>query len=200
MPPPSSRHLLRTWFLLGLQSFGGGMATLTLVRRTAVEEERWITEAEFSHFWSLVQLAPGINLLALIILIGRAAAGLRGSVLALLGLLLPSVAITVILTATYSHFQQSPVVRDAAGGMIPAIVGLGLVTAWQIARPLLWRVSPNTNSSNTSRRDGQAGFTFHLLLLVGSGAAAWTHLPVIVILLAAGAISAGWHWARRGTT
>lgn len=174
------------------------MATLTLVRRTAVEEERWVTEAEFSHFWSLVQLAPGINLLALIILIGRATAGLRGSVLALVGLLLPSAALTILLTASYSHFQQSPVVRHAAGGMIPAIVGLGLLTAWQIARPLLWRQQVNTN-----RREGQAGFVFHLLLLVGSGAAAWkAHLPVLVILLAAGAISAGWHWARarRGTT
>ncbi len=190
--PPSSRYLLRTWFLLGLQSFGGGMATLTLVRRTAVEQERWITEAEFSHFWSLVQLAPGINLLALIILIGRATAGWRGSVLALGGLLLPSVAITVALTALYSHFQHSSVVRHAAGGMIPAIVGLGLITAWQIAKPLLWRQRPNA-----TRREGQAGFTFHLLLLVGSGLAAWkAHLPVVVILLAAGVIGAGWNWAR----
>ena len=196
MPPPSSRSLLRVWFLLGLQSFGGGMATLTLVRRTAVEQERWITEAEFSHFWSLVQLAPGINLLALIILIGRAAAGLRGSVLALTGLLLPSVAITIILTASYSHFQHSPLVRDATGGMIPAIVGLGLVTAWQIARPLVWRQRPNAN-----RREGQTGFLFHLLLLVGSGLAAWkAHLPVVVILLGAGLMGAAWRWlrARRG--
>ncbi len=192
MTPPSSRYLLRTWFLLGLQSFGGGMATLTLVRRTAVEQERWITEAEFSHFWSLVQLAPGINLLALIILIGRATAGWRGIAAALGGLLLPSVAITVALTALYSHFQHSTVVRDAAGGMIPAIVGLGLITAWQIARPLLWRRRPNA-----TRLEGQVGFTFHLLLLVGSGVAAWkAHLPVIIILLAAGLISAGWHWAR----
>ena len=149
--------------------------------------------AEFSHFWSLVQLAPGINLLALIILIGRAAAGWRGIVLALTGLLLPSVAITVALTASYSHFQQSPVVRHATGGVIPAIVGLGLITAWQIAKPLLWRVRPNT-----SRRDGQAGLTFHLLLLVGSGLAAWkAHLPVLVILLAAGLMGAAWSWARR---
>ncbi len=190
--PPSSRSLLRVWFLLGLQSFGGGMATLTLVRRTAVEQERWITEAEFSHFWSLVQLAPGINLLALIILIGRAVAGGRGIMLALTGLLLPSVAITVALTASYSHFQQSPLVRNATGGVIPAIVGLGLVTAWQIAKPLLWRQRPNA-----TRRAEQAGFTFHLLLLVGSGLAAWkAHLPVIVILLTAGLIGAAWSWAR----
>ena len=192
MPPLSSRSLLRVWFLLGLQSFGGGMATLTLVRRTAVEQERWITEAEFSHFWSLVQLAPGINLLALIILVGRAAAGVRGIMLALTGLLLPSVAITVALTASYSHFQHSAVLRDATGGMIPAIVGLGLVTAWQIAKPLLWRQWPNA-----TRREGQAGFIFHLLLLVGSGLAAWAHLPVIVILLTAGGMGAAWSWLRR---
>jgi len=185
---PSGWRFLRVWLVLGLQSFGGGMATLALVRRVAVEQERWVTAAEFSRFWALVQLAPGINLLALIILIGRKAAGARGICLALLGLLLPSVALTVVSTALYARGNSVLLVREAAGGIIPAIVGLGLVTAWQIARPLLAQ----------SWLQGWGSLSLALALLAGSGLAAWRgHQPVILILGVCAALSAAWNWAKR---
>lgn len=184
---PSAVRFLRVWLVLGLQSFGGGMATLALVRRAAVEQEGWVTASEFSRFWVLVQLAPGINLLALTILIGRKTAGARGIGLALGGLLLPSVVLTVVLTASYARFQSAPLVREAAGGVVPAIVGLGLVTAWQIARPLLAR----------SRREGRVSLGLSFALLAGSGLAAWRGLPVILILGVCAALFAAWNWARR---
>lgn len=187
-PPPSSRELFRVWLSLGLQSFGGGAATLALIRRAAVDTHGWVTEAEFARFWSLVQIAPGINLLALTILIGRRTAGAQGIAPALAGLLLPSAGVTVLLTASYQRIQDAAPVRDALHGIIPATVGLGLVTAWQIARPPLLE----------SRRAGRGSFGVSLgLLLAGAGAAQWAHLPVLVILLGAGTVGAAWGWGRR---
>ena len=193
-PPPSSsprppaRELFLVWLSLGLQSFGGGTATLALVRRAAVETHGWVTEAEFTRFWSLVQIAPGINLLALTILIGRRTAGAKGIALALAGLLLPSAGVTVLLTASYERVQNTPLVRDALHGVIPATVGLGLVTAWQIARPALLQ----------SRREGRGNLAVSLaLLLFAAAAMQWGHLPVLVILLGAGILGAAWEWGRR---
>lgn len=185
-PPPSSLAIFRIWLSLGLQSFGGGAATLALIRRAAVDRHRWVTEAEFARFWSLVQLAPGINLMALTVLIGKRTAGARGIAPALAGLLLPSAGVTILLTACYQRVQDAPPVRDALHGIIPATVGLGLVTAWQIARPLL------------DRRAGRGSFAVSLALLLASMAAAqWGHLPVLVILLGAGMVGAAWAWGRR---
>ncbi len=187
-PQPSARTLFQVWLFLGLQSFGGGAATLALVRRAAVDTHRWVTEAEFTRFWSLVQIAPGINLLALTILIGRRTAGAKGIALALAGLLLPSAGVTVLLTASYQHVQNTLLVRDALHGIIPATVGLGLVTAWQIARPPLLQ----------SRLAGRGSFGVSLGLLLASMAAAqWGHLPVLVILVGAGGVGAAWEWGRR---
>lgn len=187
-PPPSSRELFRVWLSLGLQSFGGGAATLALIRRAAVDTHGWVTEAEFARFWSLVQIAPGINLLALTILIGRRTAGAQGIAPALAGLLLPSAGVTVLLTASYQRIQDAAPVRDAPHGIIPATVGLGLVTAWQIARPPLME----------SRRAGRGRFGASLGLLLASAVAAqWGHLPVLVILLGAGCAGAAWGWGRR---
>jgi len=36
-----------------------------------VEERGWVEEEEFARFWALCQIAPGINLIALTILIGE---------------------------------------------------------------------------------------------------------------------------------
>ena len=170
-------RLLRVWLGLGAQSFGGGTATLALIRRAAVDEEKWLTEAEFGRFWGLVQLAPGINLVALTILIGRRAAGAWGIFVSLLGLLLPSAAITILLTAGYSRVQHVAWVQAALRGIVPAVVGLGLVTAWQIAFPLL----------RGSRMAGTRSLLVSGLALLGGGLAAWSgHVPVLAILLTGG--------------
>ena len=181
------QRLLCVWLSLGVQSFGGGAATLALIRRAVVERHGWITDAEFVRDWALCQVTPGINLLGLTILIGRRLAGGAGIAVCLLGLLLPSVTITVLLTAFYGHYRGLPTVRAAVRGVIPATAGLGLLTAWSLARPLL----------AASRREGRRSLTVGLGLLVVSGVAvAVWRPPVVLILCAAGLAGAGFHWRR----
>ena len=178
--------VLRVWLTLSVQSFGGGVATLALIRRAAVDEQGWVTEAEFGHLWGLVQLAPGINLVALTVLIGRRAAGGWGIAAALAGLLLPSVALTVLMTAAYARVQHLLWVQAALRGIVPAVVGLGLVTAWQIAGPLL----------TASRRRGRVFFALSLLVVGGSILASACHLPVLLILGGGGLLLAAASWRR----
>jgi chromate transport protein ChrA len=80
-----------------------------------------------------VQIAPGINLLGLTILIGRGVAGVPG-VLALLGLLLPSVTHPTANGALRAR-PALEVVQAALRGVVPATVGLGLLTTVQMTRP-----------------------------------------------------------------
>ena len=179
--PPQLAHFLQVWLAIGVQSFGGGVATLALIRRSLVEQQRWLSEAEFTRYWALVQIVPGINLLGLTILLGRRVAGAKGVALALLGLLLPSVTLTLLLTAVYERIQHLELVQAALRGVIPATVGLGLLTALQMARPLMI----------ASFREGKASFLLSGILLLGSGivVAIW-HWPVILVLCVAGVVSA----------
>jgi chromate transporter len=165
------------WLLLGLQSFGGGVATLALIRRAAVDRYRWLTEAEFTRDWALVQVAPGINLLGVIVLIGRRVRGARGAALALFGLLLPSVAVTLLLTAGYDRLHRLPEMQAALRGVIPATVGLGLLTGLQMARPPL----------AAARSEGRGRLAVGLGVLIGSGVALeWLHWPPVLILVLSG--------------
>lgn len=182
---PSLWLLLRVWFMLGLQSFGGGMATLYLIRRATVERHRWLTAEEFTRDWALCQAAPGINLLCMTILVGRQVAGLAGALVALVGLLLPSVTLTIVMIALYADLRKLPVVQAALHGVVPGTVGLGLLLTINMARPLLV----------SNYRESVSNLLIGVLLLVGSalGVLVW-HLPVIVVLCSAGAIGALTTW------
>ena len=184
--------LLRGWLALSVQSFGGGVATLALIRQTAVERYQWLSEEEFTRDWALVQIVPGINLLALTILIGKRVAGWRGVAACLLGLLLPSVMITILLTASYAQIQRQPLMQAALRGIVPATVGLGLVTAVQMARPIL----------AASRKTGAFSLLVALFTLVASGIVIlYRSSAVVPILCLAGLLGAltHWHQERRRT-
>lgn len=185
---PPLATFLRAWAGVGVQSFGGGSTTLLLMRREMVERRRWVSEEEFTRAWGIVQIAPGINLIGQAILIGWRVAGAPGVALALTGLLLPSVAITVLLTAAYATVRELPLVNAALRGVIPATVGLGLLLTVQMARPPLAE----------SRAEGRASLLFSLAILGGSAVAAGVaRAPVLLVLWGCGALCALVHWRAR---
>jgi chromate transporter len=185
--PPSLWRLLWIWLGIGAQSFGGGSATLFLIRRVTVERHGWLTDEEFTRFWAFCQIAPGINLLCLTVLIGWRVAGAAGVVICLFGLLLPSVTITVLLAAFYAALRVLPAVQAALRGVIPATIGLGLLMSLRMAwTPLA-----------ASRREGRISLLASCAVLVAS-AALYVLLrpPVVAMLWAGGAAGAGAAWLR----
>jgi len=188
----SSWRLLWIWTLIGVQSFGGGSATLYLIRRVCVEQHGWLTDDDFARYWGICQIAPGINILGLVILIGFRVSGAIGAFVSLIGLLLPSAAITAALTSLYAVVRDVPLVRAAIAGIMPATVGLGLLLGYSMLRPLM----------NSARRQGAAGTLIAAILLLGSTVATLlTRAPVPAILWLAGGLSAFAQWqfaARRG--
>jgi len=189
----SPARQLRIWLNIGIQSFGGGAATLYLIRRAAVEQHGWLTDEEFTRYWGICQISPGINLIGLCILIGWRVSGWLGVALALAGLLLPSAAITIALTAGYASVEHVPMVRAALRGTAPATVGLGLLLAYSMARPLLV----------AGRREGRANLALAWALLIGSALLSTRGAPVLALLWGAGALAALGYWQlgiRQGQT
>ena len=185
--PISSLKVFQVWFSLGAQSWGGGSATLMLIRRAVVEEQGWVDAAEFARLWAVCQIAPGINLLGLTTLIGYRLAGWRGIALSLIGLLLPSVTITAVITALYAVLRDQPLMQSALQGVVPASIGLGVLLSWQLAVPL-WR-----RATATGRPD-----QLFMLLVIGAAAlvmVTWRP-PVIVLLLSGGVLGAVWGLLR----
>ena len=174
-----------------MQSFGGGATTLYLMRRVTVEEQHWVSDEEFSLYWGIVQIAPGINLLGQTVLIGKRVAGMLGAIVALIGLLLPSIAITVMITAAYATIRTQPLVVAALHGIIPATVGVGVILAIQMLKPPVL----------ASYHEGRWHLGLCLVVRVGAPLLlVLLNLPAFVVLWGAGVCCAGGFWwlNRRG--
>ncbi len=131
---------------------------------------------EFTGLWNLCVFTPGINLLALTILIGRKLAGVRGIAASLVGLLLPSAMITCLLAAGFKLVQNNPIVQAALRGVIPATAGIMLLVGVRFAQPQF----------SLARKEGLLSLgTSAVIVLACFAAFAVFQLSVIPVLLCA---------------
>ncbi len=174
---PGLWPLFRIWAAIGLQSFGGGATTIFLIQRAFIEKREWLTLEEFTHYWNLCVMVPGINLLALTILIGRKLGGGWGIVVSLLGLLLPSATITCLIAAIFKGIENLPATQAALKGIIPATGGIMLLVGLNFARPQL----------RLARQEGvPVMFICALFVLASILALTLFNVSVVLLLPAAG--------------
>lgn len=170
----SMKKLFLIWCGIGITSFGGGAITQFLIQDKFIYKYRWITEKEYTTIIGIGQLTPGINILAYTILIGRKLAGWRGSVLSVLGLILPSAAITIALSTVYLSISQYPVVQRSLRAAFASIFGISLVTNWRNMNPILQR----------GLRKGPLPFFLFLVIIAGTAVLyLFFDFPVILLYL-----------------
>jgi chromate transporter len=176
--PESLPQIFGIFFLIGLQSFGGGSSTFLLIREACLRRG-WMDEETFVRSWALSQISPGINLLKLSALIGNRLRGWGGVAAAILGLVLPSGGITALMTAGFALVREQPLMRAALKGILPATIGLSIAMGIQMAQPLFSR----------ARREGPSQMGVSVGILVGAGLlmGLLKLSPLLVLLLAGGA-------------
>jgi chromate transporter len=178
-PRPGKWRLFRIWASIGLQSFGGGASTTLLIQRAFIEKHTWLSMEEFAHLWNLCILTPGINLVALTVLIGKKLGGTWGIVVSLAGLLLPSATITCLLAALFIQIEHIAAVQAIFRGVIPATGGIMLVVGLNFALPLI-------------RKGYKEGYIYLLvssvLLIACALAVIFLKLSVIIVILAAASL------------
>jgi chromate transporter len=172
---PRLWDIFSTLLVIGVQSFGGGASTFFLMHQACIDHG-WLDEDGFLRAWALAQIAPGINLLKLTILVGYRLRGWAGVFAGASGMLLPSALVTVLMTAGFSSIRGQPLVQAAMRGILPATIGLSLAMAFQMGLPLLGR----------AHREGFPRLAVQLAILLGAGLlmALNSVSPVLVLLLA----------------
>ena len=131
-PAPNPTTIFRVFFEIGITSFGGGL--VAYLQDEIVGKQKWMTEEEFLAALEIGQTLPGLNSANVAIIAGRKLAGPRGSLAALLGLVLPGVVILCILGVLYERFHKNPDVAAALAGIAAAAVGLLLQVTLKIGK------------------------------------------------------------------
>ena len=170
-------ELFFIWLVIGIQSFGGGSSTFSLIHQVVLQRG-WLSEEEFVRAWALAQIAPGINLVKLTVMLGYRLNGWLGMLAATSGLLLPSALVTVLMTAGFTTVRSLPWVQAMMKGILPATIGLSLAMGANMAQPIFSR----------ALKEGRARLGAHCLILASAALLmASAVLSPLVILFLSGA-------------
>jgi chromate transporter len=127
---------------VGALSFGGGFVIIPLMQHDAVHTYHWMTTAQFLSAVALGQVTPGPVVLTVGV-VGYAAAGLAGGLLAVLIAFTPSFVFVLAGGPHFDKFRRSTAAQAFLSGAGPAAIGaiggaaitlgLGLTQLWQVA-------------------------------------------------------------------
>ena len=132
--------LLTHYFSFSIMSVGGAITTLPEMHRFLVDQQHWLSDAQFNASIAIAQASPGPNVLFVALMgwnVGVNAGGLPsallGAFLATTGILLPSCTLA-FLAARWGHRNRDlRAVRAFKQGMSPIVVSLLIATGWILA-------------------------------------------------------------------
>jgi chromate transporter len=134
-PPKTLGELFLGFLSIGARSFGGVMPW---AHRVMVEERRWMTDADFTETIGLCQFLPGPNIGNASIVVGKRWFGVRGALVAFLGLFALPFVWVLALFALYADFAATnATLRAVVTGVGAAGAGLFIGTAIKLARVLV---------------------------------------------------------------
>ena len=157
-------------FKVGALAYGGGFVIIPLMQADAVDQYHWMTNTEFLNAVALGQVTPG-PVTQTVAVVGYAAYGIAGGLLAALVAFAPSFAFVLLGARRFNELRRNVHVRAFLEGAGPAAIGaiIGVAIPLALALDELWQYAV------------LAGAALALLVL---------RRGVVATLLAAGAIGA----------
>ena len=126
---PVSMLFVFTFFLkMGFYIYGGGLVMIPLIKSTMVDKFGWMSSSDFLAGFALGQSTPGPVILTVAFFGYKAAMlagipGFLGSIIASIGIMLPSFALILTLGRFFSKLNQMPLLSRVLQSFMPAAIG-----------------------------------------------------------------------------
>ncbi|OPJ56316.1 chromate transporter [Alkalithermobacter paradoxus] len=128
--------LFITFLRIGFFTFGGGYAMIPIIEKELVINKKLISSEEFLDYISVAQSFPGAIAVNLSLLLGYRFYKVLGSLLCLLGVVLPSFISILILAYYYNLTKNSQVLKGFFYGVRPVVVSLLIYSFWNLAKKM----------------------------------------------------------------
>lgn len=154
--------LFITFFKIGLFTFGGGWAMISIIEREIVDKHHWLGREEFLDLLAVAQSLPGILAVNISVAVGDRLAGRKGSIFAALGTILPSFLIILCIAVflTPETINSNPMLTAMFKGIRPAVVAL--------------IIAPVITSARAAKIDWRT-----VWIPLGVALCIWSKLPVV---------------------
>lgn len=129
-------QLWLTFMKIGAFTFGGGWAMISIIEREIVDHHKWIAKDEFLDLLAISQAMPGILAVNIAVVIGDRLRGVKGSIAAALGTILPSfvIILAIAIFLTPDTIKNNEVLSSIFKGIRPAVVALIIAPVITTAR------------------------------------------------------------------
>lgn len=109
--------LFQSTLYISAFTFGGGFVIITFMKRKFVDELHWIDENEMLDLTAMAQSSPGAIAVNAAILVGWRVGGFLGMLTAVIGTIIPPIAIISVISLVYSAFASNIYVALVLKGM-----------------------------------------------------------------------------------
>ena len=178
--------LFLTFAKIGLFTFGGGYAMISLIENSCVEKKGWITHDEMMNVTVIAESTPGPIAINCATFVGYKQKGLIGAIAATIGLVLPSFCIIFLISMFLDNFLEIAWIAHAFMGIKIAVGILILDAAIKMIRKMQKKPIPLTIMA----------CAFLAMLLIDIFA---LHVSSITLMLIAAVISLAIFLTRRNT-
>lgn len=128
-------RLLWVFFRIGAVGFGGGYAMMSMIIDEAIKFS--VTADELASLAALDMVVPGPIAINAATFVGYLSSGFWGSLLATIGVSLPSFIIITLVMKFLDRYRENKIMQSFLGGVKPAAVGLIASAAITIASGVL---------------------------------------------------------------
>ena len=115
--------LFLTFFEIGLFTFGGGYAMISLIR-DKVLTYGWLSEEELLNMIAVSESTPGPIAVNMATFVGAEQGGILGSMCATFGVVLPSFIIILLIASILKNFTDNKYFKGFISGVKPVVIAL----------------------------------------------------------------------------
>lgn len=116
--------LFITMLKIGLFTFGGGYAMIALLENEFVSRRKWIEKNEFLDMVAIAESTPGPIAINAATYIGYRVLRFRGSLIATVGVCIPSFVIIYVISLFFDKFLSLTIVANAFKGIQICVIYL----------------------------------------------------------------------------
>ena len=127
-------NLFWTFARIGVFTFGGGLTMLPMLQAEIVEKNHWADDDELLNYYAIGQCTPGVIAVNTATFIGYKQAGIKGGIVATLGMIFPSLVIISIIAGVLTTFADNVTVQHAFAAVrvaVGAMVVNTVVKMWK---------------------------------------------------------------------
>src|ERR1700690_2160847 len=131
--PVTAWRLFFSFLKIGSVVFGSGYVLLAFLREEFVFRLHWLTEKQLIDAVAVGQFTPG-PVFTTATFIGYLVAGVRGAVIATVGIFLPGFLLVAVSGPLLARIRKSPLAGAVLDGVVVGSLALMAVVAWQLGR------------------------------------------------------------------